>query len=235
MRRLPWPLLIFAPLLAQAGDGLLISPVSTRLAASDTQAVVRVSNPGNRPWAAEAHLYAWRQQDDEDQLVPAQDLALSPAHFEIAAGGEQRLRLVRLAEPPAQAERSYRLVIEQRRDPAAPGQPLLRYSAPVFVAPQAALPTRPVLVVERVDAGDGAQLRLRNPGPRHARLADLAYVSADGRRLSLYPGLAGYVLPGQGRAWTLPAAAGGYADGHFLARIDDQPEAALPWADAPAP
>lgn len=234
MRRLPWLLLALLPAPGWAG-GVNVSPVTVRVPAEEPQALVRVTNAGPAPWPAEARLYEWHQRADEDLLVPATDVALSPSRFEIPAGGEQRLRVVRLGAPPAREERAYRLVIEQRRPDGAAGARLLRYSAPVFVLPREALPGRPVLMADLVPAADGARLRLRNPGPLHARLADLAFVGPDGRRQALYADLAGYVLPGQARSWALPARADGYAGGRFLARLNALEEAELPAAVPPGP
>lgn len=231
MRRSAWLLLALLPTLSRA-EGLTISPITVRVPAGEPQALVRVANHGEQPWPAEARLYRWRQGDDADRLEPADDLALSPAHFDIAPSGEQQLRVVRLAPPPAREERAYRLVIEQRRGDTAGGPALLRYSAPVFVLPDEALPSRPVLVAEVVADAAGDRLQVRNPGPLHARLADLAFVDAAGRRQALYADLAGYVLPGQARSWALPARPGGYAGGRFLARLNALGEAELA---APAP
>jgi fimbrial chaperone protein len=233
MRHLAWLLLALLPAMGRAG-GLTVSPITVRVPADEPQALVRVANQGQAAWPAEAHLYVWDQRDDTDRLAPATDLALSPSRFDIAAGGEQRLRVVRLGEPPDREERAYRLVIEQRRGEGAAGPGLLRYSAPVFVLPRDTLPSRPILLAEVVPDETGARLRVRNPGPLHARLADLAFVDADGRRQALYADLAGYVLPGQTRSWALPARPDGYLGGRFLARLNALGEAELP-ATGPAP
>ncbi|MDG2526772.1 fimbria/pilus periplasmic chaperone [Stenotrophomonas sp. HITSZ_GD] len=231
MRRLAWLLLALLPAPGRA-EGLRVSPITVDLPAEAPQALVRLANEGGAPWPAEARLYVWEQQDDADRLVPATDLAVSPARFEVAAAGEQLLRVVRLGSPPAQAERAYRLVIEQRRGDAAPATGLLRYSAPVFVLPREALPSRPALLAEVLAGRDGPHLRIHNPGPLHARLADLAFVGADGRREPLYADLAGYILPGQARSWALPARVDGYAGGRFLARLNALDETELPAAAA---
>ncbi len=226
MRPSAWLLLALLPAMGHA-QGLTVSPITVRVPASEPQASVRVANHGQAPWPAEAHLYVWRQEDDADHLEPADDLALSPSRFDIAPGGEQRLRVVRLGAPPAREERAYRLVIEQRRGDAPASPTLLRYSAPVFVLPDDTLPSRPMLVAEVVADAAGERLRVRNPGPLHARLADLAFVDATGHRQPLYADLAGYVLPGQARSWALPTRAGGYAGGRFLARLNALGEAEL--------
>ncbi len=231
MRHRAWLSLMLFPALARA-EGLTVSPITVRVPAGEPQALVRVVNPGDSPWPAEARLYIWRQQDDTDQLEPAADLALSPSHFDIAPGGEQRLRVVRLGEAPAHDERAYRLVIEQRRGDGPAPPALLRYSAPVFVLPSAPLPTRPLLAAEVIDGTDGARLRVSNPGPLHARLADLVFIDAGGQRQALHPDLAGYVLPRQARSWPLPARADGYLGGRFLARLNALGEAEL---SAPGP
>lgn len=217
---------------AAAADGMAVSPVTVQLEAAEVQAQVQVANRGTAPWQAEARLYAWRQGEDRDVLEPAADLAASPAHFEVPPGGIQLLRLVRLGEAPARDERSYRLVIEQR----LPGPVLtgpVRYSAPVFVLPDAALPRQPALLARVVPGPDGVRLWIANPGHLHARLAELAYQDAAGRRRALYPGLVGYVLPGQSRSWPLPGTPADYAAGRFLAEVNALGEQTIPAGTVP--
>jgi fimbrial chaperone protein len=205
---------------ADSPGSIQISPVSVQVPADEPQATIDLVNNGTHPWSAEAELYAWHQQDDDEQLQPARDLAVSPSRFVLAPGAHQRLRLVRLTTPPAQTERSYRLIVSEL--PTATTTPRLRYSAPVFVLPTA-LPAPPQLYL-RLEPGATPRLYLHNAGPQHARLEELTFVSADGRRQHLQTGLAGYVLPGSARSWILPARADNYAGGHFMADLNGQGE-----------
>lgn len=102
--------------------------------------------------------------------------------------------------------------------PAPPG--LARYSLPLFRGNSAPL-AQPRLHAGIEPHPSHPSLRLSNTGTLHARLNDLAYITSDGQRTLLLPGLAGYLLAGHERRWALPARADGYADGHFQARLQD--------------
>ncbi|WP_411832566.1 molecular chaperone [Pseudoxanthomonas mexicana] len=215
----------------RGGAGLYAAPSWLRLEATQRSAELDLSNTGDHPLHAQVRLYRWSQEDGEERLLPTRDLAASPPLLEIPAGQRQKVRIVRLDASQSLREGSYRLIIDQlpRQDAAGP-QTVLRYSTPVFIAPpgQAA----PRLLARLAREGADTVLRIDNHGDAHARLVDLAWIDADGRRVELAGRLAGYVLPGQYRTWTLPARAGGYAGGRFEARLN-RDGAAQPLALAP--
>ncbi len=217
-----------APAPAQTASQIAIAPVLSQIAADSDQATVWLYNRSDTPWRAEARLYRWQQRDAQDVLEPASDVALSPSLLDIPAGGRQLLRLVRLGPAPATREDAYRLVVEER---ATPGDStLLRYSAPLFVQPDRPA-TASSLAARVTAAGAGPALLIHNAGTRHARIADLAFVDAQGRRHPIAASLAGYVLAGQSRAWRLPGDAAAFARGHFVASVDSQAEATLRLGD----
>jgi fimbrial chaperone protein len=207
-----WALL--ALLLPAAVQALEVSPLRITLAAGQRDGELWLYNDAAQPWHGQARLYHWEQTHDAEVLVPAQDVALSPAVLSLAAHARQRVRLVRLGPPPA-SEQGYRLVIR-----AGPDCPPLQVSLPVFIAgPQPA--AAPALTARlQADAGSAA-LELYNAGGSHARLADLVFIDADGRERPIVPDLAGYVLAQRSRRWPLPGPASAYAGGHFSARLGD--------------
>jgi len=81
---------------------------------------------------------------------------------------------------------SYRLIVDElpapRIDiPAAPRQQpqglqfVLRYSIPIFIAPETPSPIAPVLQTRLVAGEDGqAAIEIENRGSQHAQIADLA-------------------------------------------------------------
>jgi fimbrial chaperone protein len=221
---------LLAPLLAVVGilpvRALEIRPVSVSVPAGTSHAEVWLENTGNTPWDGQARLYRWEQAGDQEHLLPAGGVAVSPVHLTLAPGQGQRVRVVRLGGAPDVVQQAYRLVLSPGPDAAAG---TARYSLPVFLEPQAVAPRSRLRVA--IAGGTGAPLlRLYNDGAAHAHLADLAFVDAQGRRHGLIDGLAGYVLPHSARSWTLPPRPDGYAGGRFQARLDHAAEAALPSA-----
>ena len=220
--------------LAAGAHALDVSPLRVQIPATAVQAELWLHNPEDRPWSGQARLYRWEQTEHSDVLVPAQDVAVSPAELRIDASADQRLRVVRLGPAPSGHEHGYRLVLQ-----AGPDSPALRISLPVFLAPAATDTDGPALTAQlQGDAGSSASLLLYNAGARHTRLADLVFVDAAGQRHTLFPGLAGYVLAHRQRRWALPGPAQAYTGGQFRARQDGDAETLLgpePGQIAPAP
>jgi fimbrial chaperone protein len=207
-----WALL--ALLLSSPVEALEVSPLRVTLAPGQSDGELWLYNEAARPWSGQARLYHWEQTQAAEVLVPAQDVALSPATLTLPAHARQRLRVVRLGPPPA-TEQGYRLVIR-----AGPDSPPLQVSLPVFIAgPEPA--AAPALTVQVHAEADTATLELYNAGRSHARLADLVFIDAQGRERPILPDLAGYVLAQRSRHWPLPGPAAAYAGGHFSARLGD--------------
>ncbi len=203
--------------------GLRVAPSSLVLEPTQGDAALTISNTSDRPMQAQVRLFAWSQPQGQEQLVPTEAMAVSPPFVDIAPHQQQRLRVIRLGPAPAEREGSYRIVIDQlpRADVASP-QTVLRYSAPVFIAPrQSSRQARLTASVQKQQ--DGWVVRIENHGNAHARLADLGVRAPDGRQILLAGQLAGYVLPGQFKEWPLPARAVGQGPLQFVARINQDP------------
>lgn len=217
-------LLALLPSLAAAA-GVRISPTIVQIPAGAQTAEIWLGNTQDRPWQAQARLYRWRQTDGMEQLQATDEVQVSPRLIDIPAQGRQLLRVVRTGPDAIDSEIAYRLVLEERPDADAAADPrlLLRYSTPIFLSPPAAAPA-PVLSASLVAGAHGYELQVRNRGKGHARLSDLSYVGSDGRQLTLFHNLAGYVLAGEQKRWSLPAEFGTARGGHFAARLDNQAE-----------
>ena len=203
---------------------ITIAPTTARIPADADQATVWLYNQAGKPWRAEAKLYRWRQDGEREVLEPAITATVSPSQFEIPSQGRQLLRVIRLGPSPATTEDSYRLVVTQHANGDEPE--LLRYSTPVFALPSQSGEVHPQLHASLAPSGAGRALSVHNAGIGHARLADLAYIDASSTRLSIRNDLAGYVLPGQTRRWTLPASLPA-GKGRFVARINGDTESTL--------
>lgn len=229
---------------AWAAD-LQVSPVTLHFAPADQAQGLWLSNSGTRPLRAQVRVQAWSQADSADRLEPARDLVASPPVTEIAPGQQQLVRIVRPQVVSAPLERSYRLIVDELpAAPAADAKPLpgnlqflLRYSIPVFIAPDGAVRPPDGALTDlsglsaRWDTGAEPFLSVANTGRSRVRIAQLVHEDAQGRRTILSEGLTGYVLAGQTMRWTLPAAARNLPPGQLKARINgDMQEQALPHA-----
>lgn len=205
---------LLALLLPCRTQALEVSPLRVTLTAGQADGELWLYNDAAQPWSGRARLYHWEQTPAADVLVPARDIALSPAVLTVAAHARQRLRLVRLGPAPA-TEQGYRLVIR-----AGPDSPPLQVSLPVFIAGRQPAAAAALTAQVHVEAGS-ATLDLSNAGGSHARLADLVFIDAKGHPRPILPDLAGYVLAQRSRRWPLPGPGSAYAGGHFSARVGD--------------
>ncbi|AIP63948.2 molecular chaperone [Burkholderia thailandensis] len=189
-----------------SGATLQISPVTVEMAAGNPAAGVTLSNPGARPIYGQVRTFRWTQEHGDDVLAHAPELVASPPLLQIGGQSEQLVRLVRLAHGKPTREESYRVLIDELPTPDAPvvnGIAIrLRYSIPVFVAPDAALGP-PKLAWSVVRGATGWFLRVTNGGERHAQLASVRLVDDAGKTYEIAPGLLGYALAGSMRQWPL--------------------------------
>lgn len=149
---------------AQTG-GIQVAPVLVSLSPEHTISSVRIRNGRSRPVAFEVEAYAWSQVNGQDQLTPTTELIVAPGVFEIAANGEQTVRLgVRAADNGA--ERAYRILLRELPSQERTGVALgftLEMSLPVFVTPRGAQAN----VTTRTEDG---RLILTNAGTSFAQI-----------------------------------------------------------------
>ncbi|MES2400761.1 MAG: fimbria/pilus periplasmic chaperone [Pseudomonadota bacterium] len=240
--------------------GLQVTPISLDIPAQEQSQAMFLSNSGKTTLRAQVRVQQWTQTGGTEQLEATRDVVASPPIVEIAPGGRQMVRIVRLQPAPAAQEKTYRLIIDElpgadgAQQPSAAGlQFLLRYSVPVFVLPSAAAGSAalapasaangvmPQTDITRLAASvkangpDASTLVIVNAGARRAKLSQLAYVDTRGQRSVLFPGLMGYVLAGQTMQWPLPLPLPVLkSGGAFKAKFnDDQEEQTLPLSDRP--
>ncbi|HEL2978105.1 TPA: molecular chaperone [Stenotrophomonas maltophilia] len=201
-------------LLALPAAALDLLPTTLQLPAEGGRSELWVFNPGPGRWQGQVQMLVWEQQVDAELLRATDQILASPTRLDIPPGVRQRIWLLPRQPASVAGEQAYRVVLA----PTTPG--LQRYSLPLFRGH--AIPmTQPRLHAGIEPGQSHTFLRLSNTGTLHARLNDLAYITSDGRRTLLLPGLAGYLLAGRERRWPLPARAEGYAGGRFQARLQD--------------
>ena len=236
--------LLLTGVTAALGADLQVAPISVQFKAREQGQPFWLSNTGTMPLRAQIRVQQWSQTEGVDKLEPAVDLLASPPAVEVQPGQRQLVRIVRPQPQPAPIERAYRLIVDELPSTAAvqpaPGgavaglQFLLRYSVPVFIAPETpgASPAADAASAPGPASGSvlsatwrpsqAQELAISNAGNARVRISRLVYESAQGERTDLVPGLLGYVLAGQRMRFTLPAAAAGLAPGGvFKARFND--------------
>ena len=191
-----------------ATAGLLtVLPVTLQLAPGQSVATLTLINDDVVDTAIQVRVFAWTQDDKTEQLVPTDDVMISPPLATIAPRTAQIVRLA-LRRPPQGAEASFRILVDQIPPPAAPGtvRMALRLSIPVFAEPGTRIAARLKYHVET--KGDESWLVAVNTGTRHEKLREIRLIAADGRSIVPAANQSPYVLPGAERRWPLNAPAG---------------------------
>ena len=245
-------LLSCLPLLAPAASSVLIWPIDPVLEADQQASALWLENRGNETANLQIRVFAWSQNDQGDQYQNQREVIGSPPVARIEPGQKQLVRLTRTVEVPPGQEKAYRIIIDEiPQPPPAPAEGegktaaairfQMRYSVPLF-AYGAGLWSKPDATRNRDPKGIGAPalswrpveeggrrfVEVRNQGPVHARLTDVAVQQA-GQPRPLAEGLLGYVLPGASMRW--PVAAGVPQASALQARINGA-EAVQPIAPA---
>jgi len=192
---------------AQALAGTFsISPVRVDLAAQSPTGVVTIRNREDQPVVVQAETRLWQQTSAGEQLEPTRDVLVTPAVFTIPPQGSQVVRIALRRDVDPRMELSYRLILTEVPQQAAPGfnglNMALRMSLPVFVAAQA--PTESQVKWSAARSPDGTvAVTALNAGSEHARVLDLMISPQPGNGQWLHQQGAYYVLPGQSHSWAL--------------------------------
>ena len=155
---------------ARAGS-LSVMPVRVDVASGRRFCSLTLGNDSDRPVTVQVRGFAWsRDEGGADLLDPDAGFVVNPPIATIAPHATRLVRCSLPADTAGQAEKQWRLIVDELPDPAQarPGvvQTLLRLSVPVFrggqnVAPRFAASFR------------GRDLRLANTGNGHAKIITL--------------------------------------------------------------
>jgi fimbrial chaperone protein len=147
-----------------------ISITRVHLGAKQPIETLVLSNQEARDIAFEVHAKRWTQKADGTwDLVPTQDIVVTPIIVKLPADGDARVRVATLS-PNVANEQAYRLELQELPDspnaPAGEVRMLTMVSLPVFVEPAKATP-KLELAVDAIDARH-ASLVLHNAGNAYA-------------------------------------------------------------------
>lgn len=204
-------------------SSLGVWPINPRIDAPASSALVWVKNNNKtEPVVLQARVFLWRQLDNSDQLIPQDDVVVSPPIIEVKADAQQIFRVMNRqgVVKNATEEKSYRLLIDEVPKEQKAQDSLLRfqmrYSLPLFVGLPAAVATKPVPdrlkqmatgLRYRITEAPEPFLEINNNNFLHARLSKVAIANTQlaDKPLLISQGLLGYILPNSTRRWPLTA------------------------------
>lgn len=190
---------------AQAGQ-FSVSPVLIEMRSPDKASTLTLKNNADQSLGVQLRVFLWQQSNGEEQLLATDDLVLSPPIANVPPFAEQIVRIVDRRSGAIEAERSYRVFVDELPAQVGPQSErqvnvLLRYSLPVFIqSGRQGEVARPVWKLSQ--QGQDLTLAVRNEGKRRLRLSEVRIETPDGAIAPFGSGLLGYVLAGSERHWT---------------------------------
>jgi fimbrial chaperone protein len=193
---------------AHAAD-FSVTPVRIFMTPRDRAVAITVVNEGDEEMVMQAEMFAWKQKGaGEDELVPTEEIALSPPIVKLAPKSRQVVRLARVGPPPATEEQTYRVIVrevpEVKQSKEAKVQLALAFSLPVFVTPPSA--KRQLQCQMERGGPDAVRAVCENTGSAYAQVRGLALVGASGEKLATRDS-GGYILPHVKRTFDIKAPA----------------------------
>lgn len=169
---------------------------------------ISLYNQSNESADLQIRIFEWTQNAGQDQLIPTDDIAVSPPFLKLKPNDSYNLRVVRIKPEPISGEKTYRIILDELPKPidsrkASQGvNVLLRSSLPVFVVNKDAI----TQLNWKIDAKQNdTALNISNIGNRHALLNDLILV--DNTENKSYPikvnTVNGYILSGKSKNYSI--------------------------------
>ncbi|WP_217485609.1 fimbrial biogenesis chaperone, partial [Acinetobacter lactucae] len=185
-----------------------LSPVNVEILSNQNAASISLFNQSNESTDLQIRVFKWEQKDGQDQLIPTDEIAISPPFLKLQPNDSYNLRVVRINPESISGEKTYRIIIDELPKPidsrkAAQGvNVLLRSSLPVFVVNKNAI----TKLNWKIDANESApSLNISNMGNRHALLNSLTLVDTTANKS--YPikvnTVNGYILAEQSRSYSI--------------------------------
>lgn len=204
----PTALLLIAFLAAPAAAAPLgVTPTQIDLNPHQRSDLIAVTNEGDDEVRLQVEAFDWDQRPNgETVLAPTQDIVAFPPLLAVGAHETKRIR-VGAEAPPAAAEKSYRLIIQEL--PPAPKegvtgvQMLTNFSLPIFlgpgvVSPEAKIEPGPI-------SGGAMTFAVHDQGTQHFMLRGVVVTGTDQSGAKTFEAKASgwYVLAGGTREYRL--------------------------------
>ncbi|MDR2249791.1 fimbria/pilus periplasmic chaperone [Acinetobacter sp.] len=200
-------LLLFLPSVLNAAS-IRLSPVNVEILSDQSASSISLYNQSNESADLQIRIFEWTQNAGQDQLIPTDDIAISPPFLKLKPNDSYNLRVVRIKPEPISGEKTYRIIIDELPKPidsrkASQGvNVLLRSSLPVFVVNKDAM-TQLTWSIQQEQ--NSAYLTISNVGNRHALLNDLSFI--DNTENKSYPikvnTVNGYILSGKSKNYSI--------------------------------
>ncbi|OUJ88095.1 pilus assembly protein, partial [Acinetobacter nosocomialis] len=156
-----------------------LSPISLEMVDNQTASSLSIYNQSSESSNFQTRVFEWLQVDGKDQLIPTDDVVISPPVFKLPSDGSFNLRVVRVNATPVTDEKAYRIILDELPQPVDSRKVsqgvtvLLRSSLPLFVVNKNAF----AQINWKIENSQNQPfLVLNNTGTRHALLSYLSII-----------------------------------------------------------
>ncbi|PTV45599.1 pilus assembly protein [Acinetobacter oleivorans] len=200
-------LLLFLPSMLNAAS-IRLSPVSVEILSDQTASSISLYNQSNESSDLQVRVFEWRQNAGQDQLIPTDEIAVSPPFLKLQPNDSYNLRVVRINPVPVSGEQTYRIIIDELPKPIDNRKVdqgvnvLLRSSLPLFVVNKDAI-TKLTWSIQQEQ--NNSSLIINNVGNRHALLSNLTLVDTTANKSYAIKvnTVNGYILAGKARNFNI--------------------------------
>lgn len=98
---------------------LRVAPINLDVKTGTTSTTLRVWNTEKTPVRIQVRVFRSTHTGSKDTLTPTTDVVASPPLGLLKPGGENLIRIVRVATTPVGPHETYRVLVDQLPDPAA--------------------------------------------------------------------------------------------------------------------
>lgn len=200
-------LLLFLPSMLNAAS-IRLSPVSIEILNDQSASSISLYNQSNESTDLQVRVFEWRQNAGQDQLIPTDEIAVSPPFLKLQPNDSYNLRVVRINPAPVSGEQTYRIIIDELPKPidnrkADQGiNVLLRSSLPLFVVNKDAI-TKLTWSIQQEE--NNSSLMISNVGNRHTLLNNLTLIDVTANKSYAIKvnTVNGYILAGKARNFNI--------------------------------
>lgn len=200
-------LLLFLPSMLNAAS-IRLSPVSVEILSDQAASSISLYNQSNESSDLQVRVFEWRQNAGQDQLIPTDEIAISPPFLKLQPNDSYNLRVVRINPVPFSGEQTYRIIIDELPKPIDNRKVdqgvnvLLRSSLPLFVVNKDAM-TKLTWSIQQEQ--NNSSLIINNIGNRHALLSNLTIVDTTANKSYAIKvnTVNGYILAGKARNFNI--------------------------------
>ncbi|WP_323740074.1 fimbrial biogenesis chaperone [Acinetobacter oleivorans] len=200
-------LLLFLPSMLNAAS-IRLSPVSVEILNDQSASSISLYNQSNESSDLQVRVFEWRQNAGQDQLIPTDEIAVSPPFLKLQPNDSYNLRVVRINPVPVSGEQTYRIIIDELPKPIDNRKVdqgvnvLLRSSLPLFIVNKDAI-TKLTWSIQQEQ--NNSSLIINNVGNRHALLSNLTLVDTTANKSYAIKvnTVNGYILAGKARNFNI--------------------------------